>query len=191
MWCEEQLFPSYVLFSGLLCEVHSYQCVPFAFIAKGSGVVSVLVLLAITVLYQFIFSFGMLLFTLETGWCCWLFLQVRTSFNMSGKSFSRVGRNLFHSNLIDSVWILYLIPMYVASFLTSFISVLHTCLMLTGSAKLMLLTWLCSTILTLPKYSASGSQCQAWYVSCDESLVGAGVTYTNFLQFSLVLCSPK
>ena len=182
VWCEEWLFLPYVLFSGIQCEMHLYPHVPFMSVAKWLTFVDVLVLWAITVLYWFIFSFGVLLFALEIGWCCWLFVELSTVFNMSGKSFSMVGNNLSYLNCKGSIWILYLLLMYVALFLSSFMWFLHTCQMLAGYMKLMLPTQLCSTILTLPKYSASTSCLQAWYVKCEESLVCAGATCIKLLQ---------
>ena len=138
MWCGEWPFPPYVLFSGIPCYMHSYPHVPFVLVAEGPRVASILVLL-------FLFSFYMLLFTLEIGWCFWLLVQLSTSFDMSRKSFSMVWMNLSYSNCIGSIWILYLLLMYGALFLTSFIRVSCNHLMLTGSAKLMLPTWLHST----------------------------------------------
>ena len=66
----EQMFPPYMLFSGVLCEMCSYQHALFVCVSKGLIVVRVLVLLSTTILYWFLFSFGMLLFRFEFGWCC-------------------------------------------------------------------------------------------------------------------------
>ena len=81
-----------------------------------------------------------------------VFVQLSTSFNMSGKSFFRFEGICLTQIVLDLFKFLF-ITMYVASFLTLFIRVLCTCLMLTGSANLMLPTWLHSAMLTLPKYS--------------------------------------
>ena len=166
-----------VLFSYVLCGS----------VTEDLWFVNILALLAVTVWYWLLFSFGMLLFTYEIGWC-WLFLQLRTSFEMSRKSFSRVGRNLSHLNCTGSIWLLYLLLMHVPSFFTSFIRIPWICLMFAGSAKSKLLTWLYIAILTLPKYSASASCFLVWYV---ESLISVNATWTQLLHFWLVLCGSK
>ena len=66
-----------------------------------------------------------------------------------------------------------------------------TFLLLAGSAKLMLPMQLCSTILTLPKYSASASCFWACYIYCNKSLVFAGATCMKLPWFSLIFSGPK
>ena len=118
------------------------------------------------------------------GW-----LQISTSFSVSGKYFSRVGSSLSHSNCISSIWIFYVLLMNMASFLTWPIRVsVYQC---NVGWSLMLPTWLHSTIITLPKCFTSASHLRASYMNCDKSLVFAGITCTKLLQFSLALCSPK
>ena len=85
-----------------------------------------------------------------------IILQLKTLFQISRKSFSRMGRNLSHLNCIGYILILYLLLIYVASFLASFIMI-GTCLMLAGYVKLKLPTQLYITILPLPKYSVPAS----------------------------------
>ena len=63
-------------------------------------------------------------FCLTLGGYWWL-LWLNTSVNISGNSFSKVRRNLSHSNCIGSIWILYLLLICRASVLTWVIISLH------------------------------------------------------------------
>ena len=128
---------------------------------------------------------GVLLFSFVFGSSSCSLLWPNTSFNISGKSFSKVRRNLSHSNCIGSIWNLYLILICIALVPTWLISSLCAFLMLVGSTKLMLPMWLLSAILTLSKYSRSTSHFQVWYMRCDESLVFTGATCLKLLHFSL------
>ena len=89
---------------------------PFCYICicYWRTVVHVLVLLFISVLYCLIFLFGLILFSFEFCICCWLLLKLNTSFNISGKSLSKVRRIFSHSDCIGCIWILYLLLIHLA-----------------------------------------------------------------------------
>ena len=74
-----------------------------------------------------------------------------------GTLFSNMDMSLSHPKEKGSNCTLYVLPLWISSFLTCFISSSCMFLMLIGSAKLILAMWQLSAILTLLKYSASAS----------------------------------
>ena len=112
------LFAPYVLgVSGILCKMCWDLCAILGCVAEGLLIFNILVLLPIPPWYCCLFLFGVDLFLFEfSDYWCWL-LWPNISFNLSGKSFSNVGRNPYHSNCICSIWILYLLLICIAFFL--------------------------------------------------------------------------
>ena len=150
--CEMTTSTNVLAFSGVLCNMYLNLSAIFRCVAEGFSIISIFVLLPIPPQYCTLFSFGVDSFSFEFGGGhgCWL-LWLNISFNISGKSFPNVERNLSHSNGIGSTWILYLLLICIALILPYVISSSCAFLMLAGSAKLMPPTWLLSAILTLPK----------------------------------------
>ena len=160
MWFERWLFPPYTLFSGIQCDM-CWNHVLYLYVLKKVWVLlSILFYYLLLYINWFLFSIPEFVSSFEFNCGCWLLLWVSNSFRLSGKSFPKVGRNLSHSKCIGSRWMLYLLLIYIALDLTWVINSSCTLPMFTGSAKLLLPMQLLSTILILPKCSASASHFQ-------------------------------